>query len=431
MSVHDDLKSWHQNRDYDKICQFYNQFKDISEIQPSEWDFVYIMNGLYKKNRYADCLSLYKVCHGIFKECTMLNDKMGWCVYHIYLKNFDFENGDREDFFRKVDYVLNNVEDGPYSPVQRIVKLAVKNILDKQATGENSYRLANKYLDYLNPHNLSQVENSFTVDGRNLSAASDYEWWFSTKSKCLLGFKNYDDCIKICDEGLNTVTNFHNNNDSWFKYRKAICFFKLGQLAYAKKIAIDIIQNNFHHWSIYDLIYDISVAEKNIPDALKYLSGCSLADRSHKMRVSFYAKVAEFLKAQNMTEQAMLHARLSQLIRQENNWKLNNRFSFKIDDEILKLNKNEVLNRLKPFWEKNRDIGKVFTAGVISRVLPSGRDGFVKANQTGEEYYFNFRDAKCNPNRLVIGAKVKFVLGKRLDKKHNVMKTNAVELKLA
>ena len=431
MSIHDDLKNWHESRDYGRICLFYDQVKNVETIQPSEWDFVYIMNGLYKKNRYADCLSLFKVCHRIFPECTRLNDKMGWCVYHLYLKNFDSENGDTEDFFKKVDYVLANVADGQYSPVFRIVNLAVKNILNNRTTDENSYSRANKYLNYVNPENLNRVESSFFVDGRNVSLASDYEWWFSTKSKCLLKLQAYEDCIKICDEGLNTITNFHSNNNSWFKYRKATCFFKLGLNADAKKVAADIIKNNFNHWCIYDLLYDISVAEKNVSDALKYAGGCSLADKSHEMRVSFYARFAEFLNAQGMNEQAMLHARLSQLIRQERNWSSTTEFSFGIGAEILNLNKNEILQRLKPFWEKNRDIGKVFVAGIVSRLLPSGRDGFVKSTDTGEEYYFNFRDARCDPNRLSVGKKVKFVIGERLDRRHNVIKKNAVELKLA
>lgn len=431
MSIHDDLKIWHQIRDYDKICLFYDQVKNVETIQPSEWDFVFIMNGLYKKNRYAECLSLYKVCHRIFPECTKLNDKMGWCVYHFYIKNFDSENGNSEDFFRKVDYVLANVSDGQYSPVSLIVKFAVKTIFHKQTIGENSYVRANKYLNYVHPENLSRDEKTFNVDGRNYSVASDYEWWFSTKSKCLLNLQAYDDCIKICDEGLNTITNFHSNNDSWFKYRKATCFFKIGLNADAKKVAADIIKNNFNHWCIYDLLYDISVAEKNVSDALKYAGGCSLADRSHEMRVTFYAKFAQFLNAQGMTEQAMLHARLYQLIRQENNWRSKDNFSFNIDAAILNLNKNEILRRLNPFWEKNRDRDKVFLSGVVSRLLTSGRDGFVKMNDTGEEYYFNFRDVKCNPKRLSVGTKVKFVLGKRLDKKHNIIRKNAVELKLA
>ena len=431
MSVHDDLQSWHRSKNFDRICQFYDQTGDITTFQPSEWDFVYLMNGLYKKNRYRDCLDLFKVCHRIFPECNKLNEKMGWCVYHIYLKNFDSENGDTEDFFRKIDYVLAHVSDGPYSPVSLIVKLAVKNIFNKKPIGENSYLRANMYLILLNPENLSRVESAFTTNGKNVSLASDYEWWFSTKSKCLLGLQDYVKCINICDRGLNTITNFHSNNDSWFKYRKALCFFNLGQLAESKKVAIDIIRNNFNHWAVYSLLYEISVAEKNVSDALKYAGGCSLADKSHQMRVKFYKKFAKFLNAQGMTEQAMLHARFSQLIRQENNWRLTDNFSFNIDAAILNLNKNEILQRLKPFWEKNLDRGKIFIYGFVSGLLPSGRDGFVKMNDTGEEYYFNFRDVKCNPKRLSVGTKVKFVLGDRLDKKHNIIRTNAVELKLA
>jgi len=431
MSIHDDLRNWHQNKDYGRICLFYDQVKDITEIKPSEWDFVYIMNSLYSKKRYADCLSLYKICRRIFSECTMLNNKMGWCVYYLYLKNFKFGNGNSIDFFRKVDYVLANVSDGQYSPVPRIVKLAVKAVFNKKTSGKNSYQRADKYLNCVNPETLNRVSSPFVVDSRNVSLASDYEWWFSTKSKCLLALSNYEECIEICDMALKSITNFHSNNDSWFKYRLAICLFKIGRKSIAKKVAANIIRNNFRHWSIYNLLYEISVAEKNFSDALKYAGGCSLADKSHEMRVTFYARFAEFLKAQSMNEQAMLHARFSQLIRQEKNWKSTKKFSFKIAEKILNLNKNEVLQRLKPFWEKTRNIGKVFISGVVSKLFPSGRECFVKSDRTGKEYYFNFRDARFNPNRLFVGTKVKFVLGERFDQRRNIVRTNAVELKLA
>ena len=105
------------------------------------------------------------------------------------------------------------------------------------------------------------------------------------------------------------------------------------------------------------------------------------------------------------------------------------RSQWEIDEKIVKLGKLETLKLLRPFWEENRDKDKVYLEGVISKLLPSGKDGFI-ADFNGKEYYFSFRDAYCNRNKLVIGAKVVFVTGKRLDKKKNIWKDNAIEVKL-
>lgn len=434
MSIHEDLKNWYSAQDYDKVYQFYNQAGDtINEMQLSEWDFVYIMNSLYKKNLYADCLTLYKTFKKVFGKSDMLNNKMGWCVYHLYLKNFKIQNGNLSDFFKKADYVLNNVTDGKYSAVHYIAKLAVKLILDKQPLTNDDYRRINKYLDCVKYDELNQENNIFKseADGKTYNLASDYEWWFGTKSKCMINLKLYEECIKICDRALSTITNFHSNNDSWLKYRKSACLLKLGKFDESKKIAEDIIKNKFHHWSIYQLLYEISVAANNISDAMKYAGECSLTDKNHDMRVKFYESYANFLNTQGINKMAMLHAHLSNIIRKENNWNSERRSSLQIDEEILKLNRAETLKILKPFWEEKRDFGKIFVSGTIAKLLPSGRDGFVKADKTGKDYYFNFRDVKCNSRQLIVGTKVLFVLEERFDKKKNISGPTAVEVKLA
>lgn len=431
MSISDDLKNWYSNHSYEQICQFYDQIKNIDEIQLSEWDFVYIMNSLYKNNRYADCLTLYKVCKKNFTECNLLNDKMAWCVYHIYLKDFNFSKGNHADFFLKVDYVLKNVNDGKYSAVHYIVKLTVKAIFNKQTITDDDYNRANKYLDCVNYNELSQEEVIFESAGKSYNLASDYEWWFVAKSKCLIKLKCYEECIKICNEALNNIKHFHTNNDSWLKYRKALCLLELKQFQESKKSAEDILHNSFRHWSIYNLLYEISVITNNVSDAMKYAGECSLADKSHMMRVNFYESYANFLNSQNMTKQAMLHLHLSTLIREENNWKSDKNNLLKIDEEILKLDKVETLKRLKPFWEKNRDMDKVFISGIVSRISLSENYGFVKSDKNDTQYYFKFRDLKCDSRRLSVGTKVRFVLEERVDKKRNILRTNAIELSLA
>ena len=428
--MHDDLKSLHKTHDYRGICMIYEQIENMLDVKPSEWDFIYFMNGLYKCHRYEDCLELYKACKCLYREFESLNAKMGWCVYHVYLKNFDFTKQSSKDFFKKVDYVLKHIKDEPYSPLWCIANLATKVIIHKIAGNIPDYACANGYLNLVNPCNLSHDDKQIKLaDGKNISMASDYETWYSRKTKCLFELKIWDECIQICDEGIASIKKFHNNNDSWVKYRKAVSMLKLGNCKDSMTVAKEIINLGFKHWSIYQLLYDISVEENNVAQAMKYAGDCALTDPSHKMRIKFYRTYAEFLASQGMLQESMLHLHFIILIKKENDWNLKDENRWEIAEEIASMDKKTTLQKLQIFWRKYRDKGKVYIEGSISKLLPSGRDGFVKDNM-GTEYYFSFRDAECNHNKLLIGTKVMFVLGKRLDKKKNIWKMNATEIKL-
>ena len=430
MSIHDDLKIMHQSHDYSGICTIYDQFEDICDIQPSEWDFIYLMNGLYKFERYNDCLSLYKKCKKLYKESDKLNVKMGWCVYHLFLKRFDFDNSKSSDFFEKVNYVLKNVSDGQYSPVWCIVNLATKAIVQKKTGNNPDYALANDYLNQVDPQNLSRNEKQGTAEnGKKISMASDCETWYGRKSKCLFEMKSWGECIKICEDGLATITNFHNNNDCWFKYRIGYSRLEQGMIEGSLSVAKEILESGFRHWSIYQLLYDISVANADAYSAMKYAGYCALADQSHEMRIKFYEEYAFFLSKQGMSDKAMLHLHLIILIKQEKEWKLKEEKQWKIDGKIAKLDRAGTLKLLRHFWAESRDKDKVYIEGAVSKILPSGKDGFI-TDTNGKEYYFSFRDAYCNRSKLVIGVKVMFVTGKRLDRKKNIWKDNAIEVKL-
>lgn len=430
MSTHDELKIMYKNHKYSEICTIYDQFANIEDYEPSEWDFVYFMNSLYKEKRYADCLVIYKACKRLYKNFDMLNQKMGWCVYHVYLKNYDFKNNSCEDFFAKIDYVLKNVTDEKYSPMWCLVNLATKAILHKEVSVNPDYARANSYLELIDPNNLTRVERKLSDSkGKSRSMASDCETWYSRKTKSLFGMGNWQECIKTCEKGLSSYVKFHNNNDSWFKYRMAISLLKLGKVEESMLVAQEILNLGFKHWSIYQLLYDIAVEKNDIDSAMKYAGCCALADPSHEMRINFYKSYADFLEKQNFMEESMLHLHLVILIKQEKAWKLKDETRWEISDEIASINKKETLQRLQIFWKKHRDKDKVYVDGIISKLLPSGKDGFVKDDKE-KEYYFNFRAAACNHNKLIVGTPVKFVLGERLDKKKNVWKMNAIEIKL-
>ena len=436
MSRHETIKELHDAQKYDGLCAVFDGLGgdgsgDGNEPPLNEWDYIYLMNGLYKCGRYQDGLALYKAFTKAFPGSDKLNEKMGWCVFHLYVKTHDFSqrNGDAP-VLKQVGYVLKRVRDGKYAPVWKIVNRVTKGIMKRPVTSKADYQRCSDYLDCVDYKSLSREENEFEIDGKRRKVASDYEAWFSRKTRCLEALDAFEKCVRFCDEGMATISRFHSNNDSWFRCRKAYCLLALGKVAEAEAVAQEILSRNFKNWNVYHLLYDIAVAEKDPAKAMKYAGCCALADAAHEMRVKFYGKFAEFLGRQGMSEEAMLHRQLIVLVKQEKGWTVKEEERQNISETIGAMKKADVLRRLRPFWERHRDAGKTCISGTIVRLFSSGRGGLVK-DGNGQTYCFSFRDVKGDHRRLVPDTPVVFSLEDRWNRKKEVMEKAAADVKLA
>lgn len=213
-------------------------------------------------------------------------------------------------------------------------------------------------------------------------------------------------------------------------HKSASCYYALRNIEKAGELLNNIIANGFYHWSIYSLMFDIDKANNDQEKALIHLSCCALADDTHKMRVKFYDDAAEYLYSIQMERNAMLHRRLSMLIREEEGWRVReNAHSWQISDEIMALDKNAILKELNMFWWEQRDKEREYTAGRISKILPSGNDGFISA-EDGNRYYFRMKDVERGRSKLIEGSSVKFTLMDKMNVKRNIMEKNAVTISL-
>ena len=428
MSLSEQFQKLHSAKQFEEICVLYDSSSVEDDELALDWDYVYLMNGLYNQKRYSDGLALYKQFVRKFPGNDKLDSKMGWCVYHLFVKPYDFSVREAEaEARKKVEYVLKKVKDGKYSPIWKIVQHVTRGILDRKTKHQADYSQCSWYLEYVDRAILSREEYVRAYDGKKFS--SDYENWVSKKTKCLLALGAYSDCIRLCDEGIRTLPSLHGNNDIWFRARKSYCLLQMGKTAEAKETAEEILARGVNHWSIYELCFDIAVAGNNPQEAMKYIGCCALMDSQHQMRVNFYIKAAALLQTQGLTREAMLHRRLVVLLKQEQEWRIKCEDRQGIDDEVNAMGKREVLSALRRFWSKHRDQGKIYVFGKITKVFPEKRHGWVQ-DETGREFFFRFRDAKGSPDCLQAGVNVLFVVGKRMDRKYNKMRETAIEVKL-
>ena len=60
MSLSEQFQKLHSAKQFEEICVLYDSSSVEDDELALDWDYVYLMNGLYNQKRYSDGLSLYK-----------------------------------------------------------------------------------------------------------------------------------------------------------------------------------------------------------------------------------------------------------------------------------------------------------------------------------------------------------------------------------
>lgn len=405
--------------------------------QFNEWDYFYLSKCLYSQKNYEENLNVYKELikkypnlDSLNNSKDALNNRMGWSIYYVYLKNFDYERGNRNLYYKRVDYVLRKCSDSEYSPKKFIAQRAVDDIFKQKMAVNINYELADRYLSAIDPLQLDTTEKELEVDGRRIRAASEREQWYVRKIKALIELNEYEQCLKYADDAFENIDRFHNDANHWINYRRAKSLFALGDLEQAEKTIKSIQQQKFTHWCLYGLLFEIASSKGQKDEAMRYGALCSTADRTHSPRVSFYEKYAGFLLENGYQEEASLIYRLVELIRIEKEWKVKSfPKGYSHPDEVASLDKKEVLKKISPFWNKERERGLDFREGTISKILKNGKTGFI-VDSEGNSYYFDIRDFTKRINALEPGLRVRYTLEDRLDASKGIIKPNAVQISL-
>ena len=391
------------------------------------------MDELYAAKDYAACLELFKDFYKQYPGNMALNFKCCWSLYHKELKVYNGDQYSLERFKQQVNFIIDHVEDKGNMLVWCAVKKLLEVVDDQVKIGrlkaEAALVLKNTYLDRVDYQGLSGEEWENKAAGRMM--ASPREEWFSQKTKILQKANRWQELIDYCDQALQLVPRCHNNNDSWFSYRKAIAKYQLQELEEAAQLVEEIFKTGFKHWCFNQLLFNIYLASNKEDQAIRQLCLAALADKHHEMRVGLYDEYVQLLLRQGELEMAVLHRQLVTLLRQENNW-TEKKYAdqLEISADILALSKKEVMERLTSFWKENITKGQEVLTGTIARIIVENKNGFIKGDASGVNYYFSSRDFLTRAKEFKVGQRVSFVLEERFDKKQQENKENAVQISL-
>ena len=222
-----------------------------------------------------------------------------WAIYRVYAK--DIREGSADEI-RKVTQLLpqedcRNVEKPcPYT-------LCVQNYI-YYLINEGEYYEALDWLDLLNPEFLNDTPSEYTTK---------LEYYYSNKSKALIGMEEYDDAIELCKEALDQL-NDPSNSGIWFKFRIAKAHRLLEEYEEALEILFDILDVE-NDWYVHYEIAQNYFYQLEFEEALKYALSSALRKGDVDKKVNLYLMMARILKDEGDEEESLEHYRLAYSIK--------------------------------------------------------------------------------------------------------------------
>lgn len=382
----------------------------------------------YQSKKYEDAKEIYESLYMEHPEAFTIWDKRfySWALYQLHVKNPQ----DETDLFEAVDLITQLVDQEDQSKKDGVCAytMSMMKLLDYLYKNDD-YENITIWADKLNPDFLSQKTSSFTRDdGREVKLASNKEKYYNWLSKSYQEVEDYEECLEVSKKALDEFKSFTNNSDIWFKWRIARSLRELGEYDEAIEYLKEIYKTKkdwYIQWEIAENYFFMGEENKS----LEYAVSAALSRGDSDKKIKLYSLLEDLLE-DDEPEIALKHSYLIYSIRLHNEWKIDEELEEKIADAGLDSENTEywkIENDLKKYWKDLKFKNQQPNHGVIHRIFPHGKTGFIKGDD-GVSYFFNRFEYKGDANKYREGVKVSFYIEEGYDKKKDEFKPNAVNI---
>jgi hypothetical protein len=415
-------------KDYENALPLYKDLWDNYKDDCGKWEGWGYAQCLSKLKKYKNSITLCQKVYEIDKEFTINNNLYAWNIYYTEIAQDDIRDEGR--FFKAAKSIifLSKQED-KYSPfILSIFK--VIDYVNKQNTVKHNDLF--NWTGTLKPELLDDTPSSFQDnDGKTREIASKKEKYYSNRSKAFFKLGQFENCIIICEEGLNALTKFHYSNDIWFKRLIALSNGQLGNNDLAVAQLIEILKRK-KEWFIQKEIAEIYLKDNNLKDAEKYAVDSALNYGDNDKKINLYLLLNDILQKQGKNDAARNHILFIATIRIDLKQKIDTDLKQKIDFYSIDLNDlpsfSTIRRDLIKIWEDTK-YGSKECRGIIKKMLPNNKSGFIELENSRLSYYFDIRDFKGQKNLIKEETKVQFYLEDSFNKKRNEKSKKAVMIK--
>jgi tetratricopeptide (TPR) repeat protein len=342
-----------------------------------------------------------------------------WILYNKYIKN----NEDVDEILENAELITeiksqqDQSQNSKYPCPYTLAVLKTLEILNKN----NDFEEVTIWAEKINPDWLNPNASDF--NGRKYP--SNKEKYYSQLTKALLKLDDIDRCYELSKEALELEDLA---DDTWFKWRLAKCANELGEYDEAIGYLKEIISKK-PDWYIKAEIANSYFFNGDNESSLSYAIDAVLTPAPSESKVNVYSLIADLVEDE-YPEEALKHRYLEYSIRLNKEWKIDDRLAEEIEETGLDAENTQywkIEKELKPFWNEMRYKGQDLKYGIISKILPNGKVGFIEGDDGGS-YFFAKHDFNGKNEDFKEFTSVSFYTEERLDKKKGVMKPNAVNI---
>jgi tetratricopeptide (TPR) repeat protein len=231
-----------------------------------------------------------------------------WAIYHMHIR----DSSDEDELAEYVERVTDIVEqeDLNEAPVCAYTQSVFKILAFFKKNNEWSFLLY--WLDKLDPELLDDRKSH----SGDMVYPSKKEEYYNLKSKALLECAEFEECIEVSRQALETFDEFSLNGDVWHKFRIAKSLRQLGESAEALTYLEDVLKV-YDYWYVYREFAENYFLLNDYDSALKFAWKGVLAEGSVNFKVNLYYLIYKILKDSN-PDLALNHAKLYLAIKLEN-----------------------------------------------------------------------------------------------------------------
>lgn len=335
--------------------------------------------------------------------------------FTVHIKNYEDENDliEASEFITElIDQAdLNKAKNCPYTrAVLKVIKLLYER---------NEYFNLIYWLEKINPNLLSQ--NRGTYNGR--PKKSDREKFYDIATKTYLECEDFEICVELSKNALESLDEFTNDSDVWYRWRIAKSLKELNQNKKALEYLNEVAKVK-RDWFIQKEFVDNYLALDINEEALKYISKAILANGSANYKVNLYCQIYHILK-ESEPEIALKHALLYYLLKIDTSAVMDEEIEDLLIDET-ELNQKELEKEISNYWLEFKFKDQELQYGTVVKFFEDKNFGFIK-DQNDESLFFH--KSEFDGDRVYVGQAVSFYREKRFDKSKNKESMNAVNIR--
>ncbi|GAL74315.1 hypothetical protein JCM19275_3170 [Nonlabens ulvanivorans] len=322
-----------------------------------------------------------------FSDNEIVYGICGWYIFDNYIKKkspqqiLQYENVIAQflPILKQKDVSINDQYPCPFY-------LIVSNLWSAHS---NNLFNANKifyYCTFINPDFLSKKSSSYTTDeGKDVAQASSYEEYFQYYTKACDKLNRAEETISSCKIALSTISEFHYDNDLWFKMRIARAHSKLNDYTAAEKIYLEIINSRAGNtkYFLYKEFSELLYTQQRYKESWKYSLRSGVILRDVQFSSGLLLLQSRLLGRLNRIEEANKFAEIIYAGIKEELWNSSNDYQklinyFKIQNVSDKA--NTLFKNLYSFYKDELYDDALTSEGKIVFIHKNGKFGKIKYN---------------------------------------------------